>query len=336
MKKLKKSKPFVSIIIPCRNEEKFISKCLDSIIVNDYPKEELEILLMDGMSQDRTRAIIKQYISKYNFIKIFDNPKKITPAALNTGILHARGEIIVRMDAHATYEKDYISKSIKYLEKYKADNVGGIIRTLSKKNTPAAKAIVFSLSHGFGVGNSYFRKGSKKPRWVDTVFGGCYRKKIFKKIGLFNESLVRSQDLEFNLRLKKAGGKILLAPDIISYYYPKPRLKDFFVYNLKCGIWSTYHLKFVKTFFRLRHYVSLFFVSILIGFLIAAFFSPFLILFFLLVICLYLFFTFYFSLRLALREREWRYLFLMPIAFACRHFGYGFGSLTGIVKIFLP
>ena len=329
--------PFVSVIIPCRNEERFILKCLDSIISNDYPKERLEVLVIDGMSEDKTREILKEYIKKYPPIKLLDNPEKYTPFALNIGIKKARGEVIVRMDAHATYERNYISKSIEYLEKYKADNVGGVIRTLSAKNTITAKAITVSLSHPFGAGDAYYRRGySNGPKWVDTVFGGCYRREIFGKIGLFNEKLLRSQDMEFNLRLKRAGGKILLVPDIVAYYYPKSNLKEFFIHNFKDGFWQTYEFKFTKKAYRLRHYLPLLFVLILIGSGILTIFFSLFTLFFLSVIGLYLFFAFYFSLKIVVRKREWKYLFLVPLAFICRHFGHGLGSLIGIVKIFLP
>jgi len=334
---MKNTLPLVSIIIPCRNEEKFIQKCLESIISQNYSKDKMEILVIDGMSEDGTREILKKYQREHSFIKVLDNPKKITPSALNTGIENSKGEIIIRMDAHATYKRDYISKSIEYLEKYKADNVGGVIRTLSAKNTITAKAITVSLSHPFGTGGSYFRIGVKKPKWVDTVFGGCYRREIFGKIGLFNEKLLRSQDMEFNLRLKKAGGKILLVPDIVSYYYPKSsNLKNFFLSNFKDGFWQTYEFKFTKKAYRLRHYLPLLFVLILIGSGILTIFFSLFALFFLSVVGLYLFFAFYFSLKIVVRRKEWKYLFLVPFAFICRHFGHGLGSLIGIVKIFLP
>jgi len=250
----------VSVIIPCRNEEKFIKRCLESIFLQDFPKEKLEVLVIDGMSEDKTREIIKKYQKSYSFIRILDNPKKITPSPLNVGIKNSKGEIVVRMDSHADYRKDYISKCVKYLKRYNADNVGGIIKTIPAENSIFAEAIAFSMSTVFGVGSSYFRTGVDNPRWVDTVFGGCYKKKVFKKIGLFNENLVRSQDMEFNLRLKRAGGKILLAPDIISYYYPKSDFQNFFFHNIGDGIWSVYPLKFVKMPFQLRHYIPLIFV----------------------------------------------------------------------------
>ena len=205
-----------SVIIPCRNEEKFIGKCLDSIISQDYPREDLEVLVIDGISEDKTRKIIKDFSLKYSFIKLLDNPNKFTPFALNIGVKAARGEIIIRMDAHAGYEKDYISKCVKHLEEHSADNIGGVIKTLPKENTLVAKSIANCLSSFFGAGGSYFRLGTEKPKWVDTVFGGCYKRKVFEKVGLFNEKLLRSQDIEFNKRLKRAGGRVLLVPEIVA------------------------------------------------------------------------------------------------------------------------
>ena len=284
--------PFVSIIIPCRNEEKFIGKCLDSIIAQDYlnphplpgdalpqvGREEgrgsIEVLVVDG-SEDETRDIIRRYTQEHSFIRLLNNPKKVTPCALNIGIKNAKGEIILWMSAHSRYEKDYISKCVKYLKEYDADNVGGVMITLPRDNAFIGKAIATVLSHPFGVGNSVFRTGAKEPKWVDTVFGGCYKKEVFDKIGLFNESLVRSQDMEFNLRLKKTGGKILLAPDIVSYYYPKSNLKDFFIHNFEDGSWVTYPLKFGIKAFSWRHLIPLFFILGLVGTgILGIFFSP--------------------------------------------------------------
>jgi len=325
--------PLVSIIIPCRNEEKFISKCLDSIINNDYPKEKIEVLIIDGMSKDRTREIINNYSKKFPFIKMFDNHRKFTPFALNIGIKNARGEVIVRMDAHTIYKNDYISRCVEDLDKAKADNVGGIWEIIPSKNTLVAKSIAFASSSIFGAGDAYYRRGySRGPKWVDTVFGGCYKKEVFERIGLFNENLVRSQDMEFNLRLKKAGGKILLVPEIVSYYYPKSNLKDFFRHNFSDGIWSTYPLKFEVRIFSWRHLVPLFFVSSLILSLFFSFFFWQARLFFDLIFGSYVFLSLFFSVKISFKK-GFQYLFLMPIVFATRHFGYGLGSIWGIVKL---
>jgi len=313
---------FISVIIPCRNEEKFISKCLDSIVSQDFPQDKLEILVIDGMSEDRTKEIIKDYSQKHEFIKLLENKEKFTPFGLNIGIKNAKGDIIIRMDSHAKYERDYIAKCSQYLEKYKVDNVGGVMKTIPAKNTTTAKSIAICLSHFFGAGGSRFRIGLKEPKLVDTLFGGCYRKETFVKIGLFNENLIRSQDIEFNLRLKKGGGKILLVPDIVSYYYPTFNLKDFLIHNIKDGIWAIYPLKFVKIPLRLRHYIPLIFVLSLLIFPWSLY-----------IIALYLLVSLYFSVGIAIKNKDVRFLFLMPIVFTLRHIGYGLGSLLGIFKL---
>ena len=324
-----------SIIIPCRNEEKFIDKCLDSIINQDYPKGKLEVLVIDGISEDKTREIIKSYAQKYSFIKLLDNPKRFTPFGLNVGIKNAKGEIIIRLDAHANYSSDYIRKCVENLRKYKVDNVGGIVKTLPSKNTLTAKAISLCLSHPFGTGNSYFRTGSKRTRFVDTVFGGCYRKEVFDKIGLFNEKMTRSQDIEFNLRLRKKGGKILLVPDIISYYYPQSTLLGFLKHNFLDGIWVTYPLKFGIKLFSWRHITPVLFLAFLGCLFLFSFISRLFLFLFISVVSLYLILIIYFSFKVARKENDFRFMFLMPIVFLCRHIGYGFGSLWGLIKIFL-
>jgi len=332
---MKNNLPFVSIVIACRDEEKFIGKCLDSILAQNYPKEKIEVLVVDGISEDETKQIVRKYSKKHHFIKLLANPKKFTNFAFNVGLKASRGEIIMLMGAHAGYEKNYVSKCVKYLSAYDADNVGGIMKTLPRKKTLTAKAIAIVLSHPFGAGGSYFRIGSKKPRWVDTVFGGCYKREVFDKVGLFNENLIRSQDMEFNLRLKRSGGKILLAPEIVSYYYPKSRLEDFFIHNFKDGFWQTYEFKFTKKLYCLRHYIPLLFVISLLGTAIYSIFSEIFLWLFLLIFSLYFLVNFYFSAKITLEQGNWRYFFVMPFVFACRHIGHGFGSLIGVIKIFI-
>lgn len=323
-------KNLVSIIIPCRNEEKFIARCLDSVLANDYPKDNLEIFVIDGDSQDKTKEIIKSYAEKLPYIKLLENPKKYTPVALNLGIKQSKGNIIIRLDSHATYEKNYISKCVEHLEKYNADNVGGIIKTMSANNNLFAKSIAICMSSFFGTGNSHFRTGTEKIMEVDTVFGGCYKKEVFDKIGLFNEKLIRSQDMEFNIRLKKSGGKIILVPDIVSYYYPKDNLPDFLKHNFEDGIWSVLPIKLAKTKFKARHYAFSFFVGLLIIlFLLRLSFL------FWAVLGLYFLASIYFSFKIVKNEKDIKYLFSMPIVYAVRHFAYGFGGIVGLFKLLL-
>lgn len=324
---------FVSVIIPCRNEKKFIAKCLDSILNQNYPRDKLEILVVDGMSEDGTGEIIKDYSKKYSFIKFLQNSQKFTPFGLNIGIKEAKGGVIIRMDAHASYQNDYISKCVFYLEKYEVDNVGGIIKTLPGSETAIAKAISLCLSHVFGAGNSYFRIGSKEPQFVDTVFGGCYKKEVFDKIGFFNEKMTRSQDFEFNLRLKQSGGKILLVPEIVSYYYSQPTILGFLKHNFIDGFWVTYpYFKFKIEAFSWRHLTPLVFVLSLIGTFLLSFISNFFLFLFIFGLFLYIFFSLYFSFKIAKRQKDLRYFFILPTIFIIRHIPYGLGSIWGVMK----
>lgn len=327
--------PIVSIIIPCRSEREFISKCLDSIIANDYPADRFEILVVDGMSEDGTRAVLGEYVQEYPYIRILNNPRKITPSALNTGIKSAKGEIIMRMDAHATYDREYISRCVKALHEHDADNVGGIWRIVPRSNTLLGKAIVRSFSHKFGVGNTHYRlANSKEPREVDTVPFFCCKKEVFQKIGLFNERLVRGQDMEFNLRLKKSGRRTLLVPDIVSYYYARSDMKSFLKHNWTNGVWAILPFLYSDIMpVSWRHLVPLAFVLGVLGSAILALVWP---------VGLWVLFgisgayvaaNLAASAQVALRGRDVRYLFVMLVVFASFHTSYGFGSLWGLVKV---
>jgi len=331
---MNKTLPFVSIIIPCRNERRFIGDCIKSIIDNDYPKERLEVLVIDGLSEDGTRSAVNGFTRKYAWIKLLDNQKKITPVAMNIGIKNARGEIILWMSAHNRYEEDYISLSVASLNKYGADNVGGIMRTLPREDSFTGQAIVTSLSHRFGVGNSYFRVQTDEPKWVDTVFGGCYRKEVFDRVGLFNENLVRGQDMEFNLRLKKAGGKTLLVPDIVSYYYARSDIRSFWKHNFTNGVWAV--LPFVYSPIvpvSWRHLMPLIFVTSLFGTAILGLIAPPFLWAFWVILRLYILANLAASFQIAFKKRDLTYSIAMPFIFGSLHIGYGLGSLWGIFKV---
>lgn len=323
----------VSVIIPCRNEERSIRECLDSLLMNDYPHDSLEILVVDGMSEDSTRNIVESYISKYPFLRFLENPKKIAASALNIGIRSAIGEVILRADAHARYEKDYISKCVVALSRYGADNTGGIIRTLPREDSLVGRTIAEVYSHSFGVGGSYFRTGSSEVREADTVAFGCWPKRVFEKVGFFDERLARSQDIEFNLRLKKAGGKIILVSDIVSYYYAPATLWGMVKHRFRDGIWVTYPLKFGIRAFRLRHLIPLFFVLGLVVLIISSLvFGP--------IWWVFIFFSgLYFSVavlvsfRRAIEKKKPEFIFLLPVCFFLVHVSYGLGSLVGFLKI---
>lgn len=223
---------FVTILVPCRNEANYIEPCLNSIIAGDYPHERMEVLVIDGMSEDRTREIVGKFSSRYPFVRLIANERRITPCALNIGIREAKGDFIVRMDAHATYCSDYISTLIARLVSSGADNVGGIRVSVPGCDGVIPASIALASSHPFGVGSALYRMGAGGSRWVDTVWGGCYRKEIFARIGQFDERFARNQDDELNHRLISGGGKILLVPEVQAYYHARSSLRK---------LWRTYY-----------------------------------------------------------------------------------------------
>ena len=213
----------VSIIVP--SKEKNLWNCLTSL--RDQTYKDKEVIVIEN---------------------------EFTPVALNRGIKQSQGDIVIRCDAHAYYPSDYVEKCVNWLNKTGADNVGGNCISIPSTNTLIANLIVKVMMFG-----GLFRWGSSKITETDTVWGGCYRREIFDKIGMFDERLKRCQDIEFNMRLKRAGGKILLIPDIRAYYYPKSTLKELIIHSFIDGLWTTKILKY-GIILKLRHYFPLFFL----------------------------------------------------------------------------
>ncbi len=320
----------VSIVIPCRNEEKYIGKCLDSIIEQDYPIDNLEVFIVDGMSQDGTKRIIKNYIQEYSFIKLLNNPDKITPAAMNIGIRKASGNFILILGAHSVIDKKFIKKNYESLKNNCVDCVGGIGITVPINNSLISKSISIVISHPFGVGNAYFRTGIKKPKYVDTVPCACYRREVFDKIGLFDEDLVRNQDDEFNLRLIKKGGKILLVPNIISYYYARDSIYKLWKMYFQYGYFKPLVAKKVGGILTWRQIIPSSFIGSLILALLLSFFSKIFFWLFLFILGLYTTVNFSISLIVSIKKKDLRLLPFLMAAFITLHFSYGFGYIKGI------
>ncbi len=326
----------ISIIIPCYNEEGFIKKCLESIAENDYVKDKMEILVVDGRSSDRTKEVVKEFIDKYPFIRLLDNPQRIVPIALNIGIKQSKGEVIIIMGTHTTYPKDYLSKLVYWLEKSDADSIGGICVTKPGADTFMAKAIALILASPFGVGNARFRttKRNGKPKYVDTVPFGAYKREVIERIGLFDERLERNQDIEFNKRLTNVGGKILLVPEIVSYYYARPNMRSLWQNNFANGVWGIYTACLTKDLksMSFRHFIPLLFVSGLFGSMGISPLVYFGKIIFIAILGSYFLLSLFFSSKIA-HNNGVKVFFIMPAFFFTLHFSYGLGSLWGIIKV---
>jgi glycosyltransferase involved in cell wall biosynthesis len=325
--------PVVSVVIPCRNEEMWIGRCIESVLKNDYPQELLEIFVVDGLSTDKTVEIAKSYQEKYPCVKVLRNEKKIFPAAINLAYKNSTGEAIIILGAHAEYSENYISENVKALYSYEVDNVGGLLEQIWPVQNTAGKAITMVLSSKFGIGGATYRTGTDKPVFVETVFGGCYRRSVFERIGLFNEELVSSSDMDFNTRLKKIGGKILLIPTAkVYYYYAETNFKKFIRNNFRNGFWTINPLQFVDYIpVALRHLVPLFFVSGIICGVILSVISFYFLCLFLLVSGIYLTAAWYFSFKY--RKDGLKYAIILPFFFFSLHFSYGLGSFVGMIKV---
>jgi glycosyltransferase involved in cell wall biosynthesis len=326
---LPRTQPFVSIVVPCRNEETYLSRCLDSILAGDYPRDRLEVLVVNGGSSDHTAEILARYAATHEGIAALENPQGTTPAALNIGIRAAAGNIIVRMDAHVLYPPDYIRRLVAGLEESGADNVGGVLETVPAEDTPTAKAIALGISHRFGVGNSHFRIGADERREVDTVPFGCFRREVFERIGFFDEELIRNQDDEFNFRIITRGGRVLLLPDVFCRYFARRSLSQLARMYYQYGYFKPLVARKVGRVMTARQLVPALLVATLSGSAALAIWVPSARVIFALVAGSYLALVLLCSAGAA-RTHGLRCGAALVAVFPTLHFSYGAGFLLGI------
>jgi glycosyltransferase involved in cell wall biosynthesis len=335
VEKVKSTDSFhVSIILPCLNEAKNIRSCLDSVVASDYPKDQLELLVVDGQSDDGTREIVLEFSKRYSWVRLLENVRRITPVAMNIGIQSAKGPIVMRVDAHTVYPTNYVSKLVQWLIESKADNVGGISIVRPANQSRKAQAIAYALSHPWGVGNSHFRIGAAEPRWVDTVPFGCYWKKVFDRIGVYNEALVRNQDDELNHRLIKQGGRILLVPEIASFYTARESLHKLWTMFYQYGYFKPLAARSVGTVMTARQLIpSLFLVCVVLAAFLAPWSSTMAVVF-KIIVAAYAAIDLTVSLHAA-PQRGLRCGLWLMIVFPILHLSYGVGYLTGLLNFVL-
>ena len=320
--------PFVSIIMPVRNEEQHITSALQSLLGQDYPRHRMEIIVADGMSTDATRQMVSAL--RDDRVRLLQNPRRIMAAGFNLGLKAARGEIIIMMGGHTEVADDYLKNSVPLLEKYDVDCVGGPIRAVGE--TDVATAISLAMSSRFGVGGTAFRVGCREPKCVDTVAFGVYTRKIIERAGPLDEEFVRGQDDEFNYRLRKLGGTILLAPELRSRYTSRSSFHSLWRQYFQYGYWKVRVLQKHPRQMQLRQFVPGAFVLCLLLSALTAAVRPALGGFvFLGLSGGYLLTTVFVSVSLASRN-QWRLAPLLALTFPVLHFSYGIGFLAGLIR----
>jgi len=324
---------FVSVVIPVLNEAKIIETCLNSVIAQDYPKDQMEIMVIDGMSTDSTRDIIQKTIERDDRFILLDNPKKNVPCALNIGIKRAKGDIIVRMDSHTVYPPNYVSLLVGKLIELDAANVGGVIITTPADNSSMRLSIAICSSHPFGVGPSLFKIGATDIVETDTVPFGCFRKSIFEKVGYFDEDMLRNEDEELNGRITRAGGKIYLIPEMKMTYYPRDNYQKMARMYYQYGLWKPLVNKKVGNAVSYRQFVPPLFVVGLIGGLVLGCIFPVLFWIYVPVLILYFFITLLVGIESAVRHSKPALCLTIPFTFFCIHLSYGFGYLKGLCHL---
>lgn len=321
-------KPFVSVIMPVRNEADFICQSLGAVLGQDYPHDQMEIIIADGMSTDKTLELIAELKASTRIpIKIVDNPEQIAPTGLNRAIRAAKGDIIVRVDGHCEIDTDYVTNCVKHLQAGKAEGVGGPIETVGENLR--ARAIAAAMSSKFGVGGSAFRCINDREMYVDTVAFPGYTREVLERAGEFNSELVRNQDDEFNYRIRKLGGRILLAPDIRSRYYSRSTFRSLWRQYFQYGTWKIRVLQLHPKQMSLRQFVPFVFVLTIAFLVVASVFTGFG------RWGLAILFTIYFAACIAAAFRSIKEIGLagVPLLFICfpiLHFSYGTGFMYGL------
>ncbi len=331
----KSTEPYVSIIIPCRNEERYIQKIIIDLL-NSNTDIPIEILVVDGMSTDNTREIVKNLEQKYpDKVHLIDNTNKYVPHALNLGIKKARGDILVRLDAHAIYPKNYIKDMLNWLQKTDAWNIGPSVKVVPSGNDVLKKSIAYAQQSVFGVGKALWRVGVKNPTYADTTWLFFTKREVFEKVGGFDERLIRNQDAEFNARILKHGGKVLVLPTPVVQLIARDSLKALFRQYFQYGYYRALSAKIIGKFVSFRQLIPpMFFSSILILSILSLFFKK-LWLLPLIELLTYMAAAIIFSVYEAIKSKNLLIIFTLPFVYFTMHFAFALGFLIGFIKFFI-
>ncbi len=325
--------PYLSIIVPCYNEQATIRLLLDAILAQTYPRSQLEILIADGISQDKTRDVIAAFQGEHPdlALHILDNGRRSIPSALNLAIGAARGEIMIRLDAHSMPEPDYMERCVQALETGKGANVGGVWMIRPGASGWIAESIAAAAAHPLGVGDAMYRL-TPQAGPVDTVPFGAFRRELINKIGGFDETLLSNEDYEFNARVRQSGGVVWIDPQIRSTYFARATLGGLVTQYWRYGFWKLKMLRRYPDTIRWRQVLPPIFVLSLIGLLVLSFFFPLIKLILILEILCYLAALTMAGLHLALRQRKPLLVLGLPLAIMAMHLSWGSGFLWSMVS----
>jgi len=326
------SAPRVSVVVPCYNEQATIGLLLDALSAQTFPREAMEVIIADGLSTDRTREVIAAWQQQHPdlTVRVIDNPQRIIPAALNRAVATARGEIIVRLDAHSVPAPDYIARSVAALEAGKGDNVGGVWEIRPRGTNWIARAIAVAAAHPLGVGDAHYRHATTATA-VDTVPFGAFRRSLLERIGGFDETLLTNEDYEFNTRIRESGGTVWFDPAIRSVYFARATLRALARQYWRYGYWKAQMLRRYPHTLRWRQALPPLFV---LGLIVLAALSPLSAIaraLLTLQVGVYALALLAASLHAAVKRRDTALLVGFPLAVAVMHLTWGSGLLWGLL-----
>jgi succinoglycan biosynthesis protein ExoA len=325
--------PLVSIIIPCYNEQATIRLLLDAIACQTFSLSEMEVIIADGLSSDRTREVVAEFHQEHPGLSltVVYNPKRIIPSALNIALSVAKGNTIIRLDAHSIPQNDYVARCVKALEQGLGDNVGGVWQIQAGGPGWVSRSIAAAAAHPLGVGDARYRFTSQAGP-VDTVPFGAFKRKLVERIGAFDETLLTNEDYEFNVRVRQHGGRVWLDPEIRSVYFARSSLRSLAQQYWRYGYWKARMLRRYPGTIRWRQALPPLFVVSLVGFLFLSLWFSFARLALAIEALLYLAALFVASLQIAFRQKDLSLLVGVPLAVITMHFSWASGFLWSLVR----
>jgi succinoglycan biosynthesis protein ExoA len=326
--------PYISIIVPCYNEEATIGSLLEAIRLQSFPIQDIEVIIADGLSTDNTREIITGFRRTHPelFIRIVDNIHRKIPTGLNRAIETSQGEYVVRLDAHSIPDPDYLEKCVQALESGKGENVGGVWIIQPGSDHWISRSIAAAAAHPLAVGDVHYRVGGEAQA-VDTVPFGAFRRDLIRKIGPFDENLLTNEDYEFNVRVRKSGGVVWFDPKIRSTYIARSTLRELARQYWRYGYWKAQMIKRYPETLRWRQALPPLFILSCVSLLLLSLVIPIARWLLFVEILFYLLTIFVVGFSTSIKHRNKGYIIGIPLAIATMHISWGTAFLWGMLSM---